>query len=340
MYSEGKLLKQNKPKYLWLVFLLISIFLLLGIYASLRFGAAYVSHQELLETLAQPLKDSKVQDIVIDLRLPRLIAALLVGAAMAQAGAIMQGVTRNPIADPGLLGINAGAGLALILGYAFLGSLHYSLILLVCLLGSFLTSLLVFGLAYQPKRGYHQVRLILAGVMISTLFSALGQAITIYFNLSKTVIGWQAGGLAQINWNMISYIAPIIILGLILAQMFAHQLTILSLDETVSKSLGQATQTITIILLGLVVLLSAAAVALVGSLGFIGLIIPHAIKLLTGKNYRLLLPLTALAGANFLIWVDILARNSNPPAETPISALISIIGLPFFLWLIKKGDEL
>lgn len=323
-----------------LIFFIISLLFVIGAYLSLRFGAISYSHQQLVETLRHPMTDSPVQDVVIDLRLPRMVAAILVGAAMAQAGAMMQGITRNAIADPGLLGINAGAGLALILGYAIFGSLHYSQILVICLLGSCLAAGLVFGLSYQVQKGYHQLRLILSGAMVASLFSAIGQAITIYFDLSTAVIGWQAGGLVQVNWEMLAIIGPLIIVGLILAQLFSHQLTILSLNETVAKNLGQRTALMTMVLLGIVLLLSAAAVALVGSLSFVGLIIPHFIRMFTGKNYKMLLPLTAFAGASFLIWVDLVCRSINPPAETPISAVISIIGLPCFLWLIRKEKHL
>lgn len=323
-----------------LIFFIISLLFVIGAYLSLRFGAISYSHQQLVETLRHPMTDSPVQDVVIDLRLPRMVAAILVGAAMAQAGAMMQGITRNVIADPGLLGINAGAGLALILGYAIFGSLHYSQILVICLLGSCLAAGLVFGLSYQVQKGYNQLRLILSGAMVASLFSAIGQAITIYFDLSTAVIGWQAGGFEQVNWKMLAIIGPLIIVGLILAQLFSHQLTILSLNETVAKNLGQRTALMTMILLGIVLLLSAAAVALVGSLSFVGLIIPHFIRMFTGKNYKMLLPLTAFAGASFLIWVDLVCRSINPPAETPISAVISIIGLPCFLWLIRKEKHL
>ena len=323
-----------------LIFFIISLLFVIGAYLSLRFGAISYSHQQLVETLRHPMTDSPVQDVVIDLRLPRMVAAILVGAAMAQSGAMMQGITRNVIADPGLLGINAGAGLALILGYAIFGSLHYSQILVICLLGSCLAAGLVFGLSYQVQKGYNQLRLILSGAMVASLFSAIGQAITIYFDLSTAVIGWQAGGLVQVNWKMLTIIGPLIIVGLILAQLFSHQLTILSLNETVAKNLGQRTALMTMVLLGIVLLLSAAAVALVGSLSFVGLIIPHFIRMFTGKNYKMLLPLTAFAGASFLIWVDLVCRSINPPAETPISAVISIIGLPCFLWLIRKEKHL
>ncbi|SDO42492.1 iron complex transport system permease protein [Streptococcus equinus] len=334
------LIQKNKPSRTWLVFFSISIFFLLGWYLSLRFGAVSYSNQQVLSVLKTPLTDSSLQDVIFDLRLPRSIAAILVGAAMAQAGSIIQGVTRNPIADPGLLGINAGAGLALIAGYAIFGSMHYSLTLLLCLLGAGIAACLIFGIAYHPQKGYQQVRLILAGAMISTLFSSLGQALTLYFDLSKAVIGWQAGGLAQTNWRMLAIIAPFIIIGLLLAQLLAHQLTILGLNETVAKSLGQRTLTVTISLLSIVLILSAAAVALVGSLAFVGLIIPHFIKMFVARDYRIILPLTAFAGSTFMLWVDLVCRTINPPAETPLSAIISIVGLPCFLWLVRKGEHL
>ncbi|EHJ52690.1 FecCD family ABC transporter permease [Streptococcus macacae] len=334
------LIQKNKPKIFWLVFFIIFIVFISGFYFSLRFGAINYSNKTLAELLSHPLTSSKAQNVVIDIRLPRIIAAILVGAAMAVAGGIMQGITRNPIADPGLLGINAGSGLALIIAYAFFKQLHYSFILLICLLGATLAAILVFSLSYSPKKGYNQLRLILAGAMIATLFNAFGQAITIYFNLSTSVIGWQAGGLAAINWNMIKIIAPFILIGLILAQLFAHQLTILSLNETVAKSLGQKTFMMTAILLSLVLILSASAVALVGSLAFVGLIIPHFIRMFVGRNYRYILPLTAFLGAAFMLWVDLVCRILNPGYETPLSAVISIIGLPCFLWLIRKGKQL
>lgn len=336
--SNNRQKRQGHRLGLLCLFLLILFFL--GWYFGLRFGAINYTHRQVLKILQNPLTNSAVQDVIFDLRLPRTIAAILVGAAMAVAGAIMQGVTRNPIADPGLLGINAGAGLALILGYAIFDAMHYSLIMLFCLLGSSLAAFLIFGLSYQPRRGYHQIRLILAGAMVSTLFSAIGQAITIYFNLSTTVIGWQAGGLGQVNWKMLALIAPLIIFGLILAQFLSHQLTILSLDETVAKSLGQNTLAVTLGLLALVLLLSAASVAIIGTVSFVGLIIPHFIKMFVGKDYRQLLPLTALSGATFMLWVDLFCRTLKPPTETPISAVVSIIGLPCFLWLIRRGRNL
>lgn len=251
----------------------------------------------------------------------------------------MQAITRNPIAEPGLLGINAGAGLALVLAYAFVPHLHYSLIILLSLLGSSLAATLVFGLSYQSGKGYHQLRLVLAGAMVSILLSALGQGITNYYHLTNAVIGWQAGGLVGVNWQMIGYIAPLIILSLCLAQLLSYHLTVLSLSESQAKALGQKTNLISAVFMILVLILSSAAVAIAGSISFIGLVIPHLMKHFTPHHYRYLLPLCAVSGASFMVWVDIACRNLNPPYETPLGALVSLIGFPCFLWLIRRGGR-
>ncbi len=327
---------KKQPKLFWLVFFTLFCLLLLGAYLGLRFGAIAYSNQDLWTTLSHPFQQNPQSDVIIDLRLPRVIAAALVGAAMACSGAMMQGITKNPIADPGLLGINAGAGLALILSYTFWGSIPYLGLILVCLLGSCFATACIFSLAFQRQKGFPPLRLLLAGVMITSFFTALGQAITLAFNLSTRVIGWQAGGLATTNWSMLAIIAPIILVGLALAQLQAHQLNILSLDSQLAQALGQSTQKARLRALATVLLLSAGAVSLVGAIAFVGLIIPHAVAWLIKKDYRQLLPLTALAGAVFLIWVDLVCRIIQAPKETPISAVISLIGLPCFLWLVRR----
>lgn len=330
--------KQKKVFYLLLAF--ISISFLLVFYLSLRFGAKTLSHQELMQILLNHSSHQRQATIVWNLRLPRIIGALLVGAALAVSGAIMQGITRNPIADPGLLGINSGAGLALVIAYAFFHHLHYSIIILVCLIGASLASFIVFGLSYQVSRGYQQLRLILAGAMVSTLFMALGQAITNYFHLANAIIGWQAGGLVATNWQMLTYIAPLILTALVLTQVLAYQLSILNLTENQAKSLGQSTVKMTLIFMILVLVLASAAVALAGSIAFVGLIIPHVIKKYFPQSYQLSLPLIALTGATFLLLVDLICRAINPPVETPLTAVVSFIGFPAFLWLVRKGGKL
>lgn len=326
--------QKNRPNIFWLVFFSLILLLIGGLYLYLRFGIPSYSHRQLIETLSHPFKESPAQNIIIDLRLPRGIAALLVGASLAVSGAIMQGITRNAIADPGLLGINSGAGLALICGYAFSKSIHYSSILLLSLAGACLASILVFSLSYHPRKGFEQLRLVLSGAMVTTLLTAIGQGLTIYLNLTNAVIGWQAGGLLGTNWKMLQIIAPFILLGLLLAQLFSHQLTILSLNETVAKGLGQRTTHMILFFLSIVLLLSAAAVALVGSLALVGLIIPHFVKTISGKNYQKILPLAMLAGALFLLICDFAASHM---VGLPLSSIINLVMLPVFLWLMRKG---
>lgn len=330
----SQLTQKNKPKLFWLVFFTLCFLILIGLYLYLRFGGPSYSHEVLMQTLLHPAKESPAQNVMIDLRLPRGLAAILVGAALAVSGSIMQGITRNAIADPGLLGINSGAGLALICGYALFKNMHYSSILFLSLLGALLAALLVFVLSYHPRKGFEQLRLVLSGAMIATLLTAIGQGLTIYFNLTNAVIGWQAGGLIGTNWKMLQIIAPFILLGLFLSQLFAHQLTILSLNETVAKGLGQKTTQITLFFMSLVLLLSAAAVALVGSLALVGLIIPHFVKSISGKNYQQSLPLTSMLGALFLLCCDFIACHW---VGLPLSSIISLITLPIFLWLMRKG---
>lgn len=332
LYSAQK----NKSKSFWLVFILLLLLLLVGVYCALRFGAIVYSHKEVMKTLGHPFTSNSLQDVIIDIRLPRVLAAALVGAAFAASGAIMQGVTRNPIADPGLLGINAGAGLALVIVYAFVPGIHYSLILLACFTGSVAAAFLVFGLSYRPGKGYSQLRLVLAGAMIAALFAAAGQAAIIYFDLPKAIIGWQAGGLGAVNWNMLKWLAPVILLSLALTQILAHELTVLSFNETLSRALGQKTFFITMSLLGIVLLLAASGVALAGTLGFVGLIIPHFARLFVSRDYRRFLPLISLAGAVFLVWVDLVSRS----IKIPLGTAVSIIGVPTFLWLIRKERSL
>ncbi|MGT2933220.1 FecCD family ABC transporter permease [Streptococcus catagoni] len=330
----------NKPNNLWLLFLIIAILFVIGLYLSLRFGAWHFSKEALYQILIEKTGTPRQESILLSIRLPRIIATILVGAALAVSGMLMQAITRNPIADPGLLGINTGAALALAVSYTFLKHLHYSQIILVCLLGSALASLIVFSLSYQPGKGYQQLRLVLAGAVVSTFLSAIGQAIINYFHLANSIIGWQAGGFIGVNWKMLSIIAPIILLGLVLTQFLSYQLTILSLDETRAQSLGQNTRLMNFIFLAIVLLLSSASVAIAGNIAFVGLIIPHLIKSFAAGNYKLNTPMTALAGATFMMWVDLLCRTLNPPYETPITAVISFLGLPVFLWLAKKGGQL
>lgn len=320
------------------LFFLLLFLLLLGSYWGFRLGAISYSHDQVHSVLQAPLKQSDLQDVLIDLRLPRILAAGLVGASLATSGSIMQAVTRNRLADPGLLGIPAGAGLFLILKMIILPDSSELYSILACLLGAGITASLVIFLNQQNKGNKSPLHLVLAGIMVTALTQALGQGIALLVGLSNHIIGLEAGSLTSISWHSLLWVAPLILLGLLLAQVFAHSLTILSLDDTVATALGEDTHKMTILFLAIVVLLSASSVALVGSLSFIGLVIPNLLTSLLPKDYRYILPFSSLAGAGFLVWLDLISRTLHPPYETPLSSLISFVGLPIFLWLIRKGE--
>lgn len=329
----------SKSKRFWLIFFITILLLLCASYVAIRFGTYHYTHHEIMLVLSHPLANHSLQDVIIDIRMPRLCAAFLVGAACATSGAMMQSITRNAIADPGLLGINAGAAFALVIAMAFVPAMSYFGMLVTCFLGAVVATFIVLLLMHSSQNGHPQLKLILSGAMVAILLSALGQGIMLYFHLSTSIIGWQAGGLVGINWSMLSIIAPIILCGLIMALCLSHQLTILSLDEVVAQSLGQNIVGIRLILLVIVLVLSASSVALVGALAFVGLVIPHFVKLIIGRNYQQILPLTILLGGLFMIICDMISRLIAPPYETPISAVVSLVGLPCFLWLLKKGGR-
>ena len=274
--------------------------------------------------------------IVVDLRLPRVIASSLVGAAFAVAGAIMQGTTRNPMADSGLLGLNAGAGFALSICFAFFPGLGYMNIILCSFLGAALGAGLVNGVAALRRGGAAPMRLVLVGAAVSALLAALSQGIALYFDVAQNIMFWTAGGVAGSNWEQIKIMAPWILLALLGAVALSRSISLLSLGEDVAKGLGLNTVTINALCSLVVLILAGASVAVVGSVGFVGLIIPHLARYLVGVDYRWIIPSSAVLGALLMVAADLGARMINPPFETPIGVLTALVGVPFFLYLSRK----
>jgi len=304
---------------------------------ALRFGAKDVDILDVFFALFTD-QDSEAVLVLRDIRIPREVGAIFVGAGMSVAGAIMQGMTRNPLADPGLLGLSAGAYLTLSLSVIFLPSASMLLTLMICFVGAALGALLVFGLTMTKKQP-SVFRMVLAGASISTLLYAVSDGLGIYFNRSKDIASWTAGGLIGTQWTQLWTIAPFIILGISVAMLFAKQLTVLSLNEDVAIGLGQHVTRTKISLFIIVIILSGAAVALVGNMTFLGLMVPHIVRGFIGRDYRYILPFSALYGAIFMLFADTLGRTLNAPFETPVAAIIAIIGLPFFLIIVRRGGQ-
>ena len=327
-----------KTSYLTISKWLLAVLLLFGVtFLALSLGAARTTLLDIYEAITGR-SGGAYYDILRDIRFPRVIAAFFVGAALAVAGAIMQGMTRNPLADPGLLGLTAGANLALAITMAFLPALTFLMLMFSSFIGAAAGMLLVFGIGMTSKNGLSPLKLVLAGAAVSLFLQAISSSVGILFNVSKDLSMWTAGGLVSTTWDSL-IIVPFIVLGLGGAVIYSRQLTILSLNEELAKSLGQKTTFIKIILMVIVVILAGTAVALIGNLSFVGLFIPHIVRRIVGADYRAIIPMSILAGGTFMILTDFVSRMIFAPLEIPVVALVAVIGLPFFLFLVKKGGR-
>ncbi|WP_407946609.1 FecCD family ABC transporter permease [Pontibacillus halophilus] len=282
---------------------------------------------------------SQEATIIRELRLPRETAAVLVGAALGVSGAIMQGLTRNPLADPGLLGLTAGANAALAVTVAFIPAANYIGIMFACFIGAAIGTLLVVGIGSSKRGGFSPFRIVLAGAAITAFLNAIAEGIGITFEISKDVSMWTSGGMIGTTWSQIQIITPVILIGTFVAILLAKQLTVLSLNEDVAVGLGQNIVVVKLILFGVIILLAGAAVSLVGNLAFIGLMIPHIVRGIVGTDYRFVLPMSAVVGSIFMVAADTVARTLQAPYETPVVAVVAVVGLPFFLYVVQKGGR-
>ncbi|MBB3112497.1 iron complex transport system permease protein [Paenibacillus phyllosphaerae] len=304
--------------------------------ASIHLGASNLRVQDILNALFSYDTDNPAQVIVRELRLPRAIAAAAVGAALAVSGAIMQGMTNNPLASPSTLGVTAGSSfliaiaLAVVPGISYFGMMGYSFA------GAGVGAALVFGTAALAKGGMTTVKLALAGSAIASLLSSLSTVIALRFNVSKNLSYWFAGGVSSVQPQHLYFTLPFILAGLVLALLLSRSISILSLGEDIAKNLGLRTNLVKLAGMLVVLLLTGAAVSMAGMIGFVGLVIPHITRMLVGTDYRWILPYSAVLGGLLLLGADMLGRIVNPPFETPLGAVTAIVGVPFFLYLARK----
>lgn len=310
--------------------------LILGIALSVSFGAADIRFVTVWEAVFRYNPELTQHQIIQEIRLPRILGGAMVGAGFAVAGALMQGMTRNPMADSGLLGLNAGAGLALALCFAFFPGLSFNLLILFSFLGAGAGAALVFGISSLSKGGATPVRLVLAGAAVSALLVALSEGVALYFQVGQDLAFWYAGGVAGTKWFQLKIMLPWVGGALIGAMALSRSITMLSLGEEVAVGLGQRTGLVKLAGTIIVLILAGSSVAVVGSVGFIGLIIPHLTRFLVGVDYRSIIPCSAILGSLLTVFADLAARMINAPAETPLGALIALIGVPFFLYLARK----
>ncbi|MDR9744786.1 iron ABC transporter permease [Paenibacillus sp. FSL F4-0087] len=305
---------------------------------AMMFGAEETTFRNLWLTLTSATKNDNIL-ILREIRLPRELAAMLIGAALAVSGGIMQGITRNPLADPGLLGLTSGANMALALAFVFMPSLGYFGIMVACFVGAALGAALVIVLGSMRRGSLSPIRVVLAGAAVSAFMYAISDGISIFFKISKDVSMWTSGGLIGTTWGQIQAIAPVILIGLAVVPFLSNQINILSLSDEVATGLGQKLVLVKTVLFLLVIVLTGASVALIGNMAFVGLMIPHIVRKLVGTDYRYIIPVSIFAGASFMLLAETLGRTINAPYETPVVAIASMLGLPFFLFVVRRGGK-
>lgn len=316
------------------VLLILVALLVASMFISLIFGSTSVSLADIWRTLwSSELTDSASQ-IIWNIRLPRNIVAALVGACLATSGAILQAVMKNPLADPQIVGVSSGAGLMGVIILILFPGYDY-LVPMVAFLGAMGAALMVYALAW--KNGIRPSRIILAGVAVSAFLGSGISALLVFFgDRVQGALLWMVGGLAARSWPQVEVLLPYAIVGLIFACMGAKRLTILSLGDEAAKGLGLKVEQTRFMMTAVAALLAAGAVSIAGLIGFVGLVIPHILRLIIGNDYAYLLPGSALLGAFILVISDTVGRVVLSPIEIPVGIIMAFFGAPFFLYLLRR----
>lgn len=338
-------IKKNESKLKWQGYLALFVFLnlslILALLLSISVGVAGGGLGVLFQMLGTTGPVDEIGEIMFQMRMPRAVTAALTGAAFALSGAVMQGLTRNPLADSGLLGINAGAGLMVAISAVVWPGMSSYGIMFLAFVGAALATGLVYGLGIGRKKS-DDIWLILAGSAVSALLTAISQGIALCFGLAKELTFWTSGSLSGLGWDQLRLTAPWLCLGILGALIISPYLSILALGDETAAALGLRLGIIRMGGLLTVFLLAGLSVSMVGGIAFLGLIIPHIARFLVGPDYRRLMPIVAVSGAILLVLADVAARMINAPFDTPVGALVATIGVPIFLGMTyrKKGMAL
>lgn len=282
--------------------------------------------------------DRVAESVLWNVRFPRIVLALLVGASLGCAGALMQGVFGNPLAEPGVIGVSSGAAVgavaAIALGLNFAGNWTVSLLAFVAGLA---TVLLVYAMSRSGGRT-EVVTLILTGIAVNAFAGALIGLFLFFADTAAVsqITFWQLGSLSQATWPKVLAVLPCAVLGLAVAPRYARRLDLLALGERPARHLGVDVERLRIVLVLVIALLTAAAVSVSGIIGFVGLVVPHLLRMAAGPGHRFLLPGSALLGALVLLAADLTARTVAEPAELPLGVLTALLGSPFFFWLLRR----
>lgn len=302
---------------------------------SVLYGAKNISAETVWDAIIR-FDDANVDhQIIMTSRLPRVIGAMLIGMFLAVSGALMQGMTRNYLASPSIMGVSDGSVFAVTMCMVFLPSTQSVSLITISLIGSALGAALVFGIARLIPNGLSPVKLAILGTIIGLFLNGCADAIATYFQISQNLSFWYNARLNQMDPELIKLSIPFAIVGLVLAMALSKSITVLSLGDEISAGLGQRTALVKGLTMLAVVILTGISVALAGKIAFVGLIVPHIARFLVGVDYRWIVPISGVLGGLFLALCDILSRFINYPFETPIGVVTALFGVPFFLYLIR-----
>lgn len=307
------------------------------LWASVILGLTKVSTQMVVDSFFN--FDASTEHIIIkDSRIPRAFIAAAVGASLAVAGTIMQGLTKNPLASPGILGINAGASFFVVMGISFLGVNSLKAFTWLAFTGAAIAAIIVYVFGSMGAEGMTPIKITLAGAAMAALFSSLTQGIlTLNERTLDQVLFWLAGSIQGRDLEILLTVLPYLMFGWAIALTVGKQMNVLALGEDMAKGLGQKTLFVKMMGALIVVLLAGGSVAIAGPIGFIGIIIPHLARWLVGTDFRWVIPYSALIGAALLLGADIGARYIMMPAEVPVGVMTALIGAPFFVYITRRG---
>ena len=312
------------------------VVLVAGLFTAMVIGTAHTTFSDLCNVFVNP-QNTESYRILYHIRIPRVLTCMFAGINLALAGCILQGVLKNPLADPGIIGISGGAGFVAVLITAFLPALYF-FTPLFAFAGGVLAFFLVYSLSW--KGGLSPLRIILTGVAVSAMFTGLSDALNAMSGgTSSGVASIVEGNITQKTWEDVQTLLPYVITGLVLSLLFTKMCNLMSLEDKTARSLGVNVNLIRILVSLVAVLLASISTAVVGAVSFLGLIVPHIGRLLVGSDHRALVPFSMLAGAFTFLLADTIGRTVAAPYEVSASIIMSVIGGPFFIILLRRSKK-
>lgn len=312
-----------------------SLLLIMGLILAVKLGSVHISFIDILDSIFSYNQNLNLM-LIRDVRIPRALCVLFTGGVLGVTGAMIQGVTRNPIAEPSILGISQGATLVIAVFYAVGIAINTKNVMIASFIGAFVTGIIVLGFISKKANNNSIAKILLGGTAMSTFFISLTTIIGLLSNQSQMIGFWVSGGFRNASWGDFKLILVVGVVGLIIAILLSGKINILNLGDDVAIGLGENPEKIRFTTLMVMIPMCAAAVAVGKNIAFVGLIVPQIVRKILGEDYRRNIPCSFLLGAVLLTYADIAARMLFAPYETPIGVFTALIGIPFFISVARK----